>query len=131
MNVQKLLTATVAVGVVANVIDYVVQGNVLAGYYTQAPFRQDMQLPWLIFGDFVFALVFVWVYDRVYSGFGGGLAGGAAYGFYAGVLMNFPVWIFMHLLISGFGYGLAWIWTIYGIVAAVILGALAGAVYKK
>lgn len=50
---------------------------------------------------------------------------------YAGVLVNFPTWIFSRLLIDGFTYGLAWAWTAIGIVGTVIAGAVAGVVYKK
>jgi len=133
MNVKKMLLATVAVGVVMNVFDFVVQGQLLKGYYAQfgSLFRTDMPIPWLVVGDFVAALVFVVVYDRVFSSFGGGPKGGATFGLYAGVLVNFPTWIFSYLLIAGFSYGLAWVWTVVGIVWGVIAGAVAGAVYKK
>jgi hypothetical protein len=134
MNVKKLLIASVGLGVVWNILDYVVQGMILGGqYYSKLPglFRSDTNMAALIVGDFVAAAVLVWVYDRVYGSFGGGPMGGATFGFYAGVLMNFPTWIFMNLLLVGFPYPLAWIWTIYGIVAGVIGGAVAGALYKK
>ena len=134
MNVKKLLIATVAVGVVLNVLDYVVQMQILAGaYYSKLTglFRADPPIAMLVLGDFVAALVFVWVYDRVYGSFGGGPKGGATYGLYAGILANFPTWIFFNLMLVGFPYALAWVWTIYGIVAGVIAGAVAGATYKK
>jgi hypothetical protein len=50
---------------------------------------------------------------------------------YAGVLVNFPTWIFAHLIFVDFPYGLSWTWTVVGIVWGVIAGAVAGAVYKK
>ncbi len=134
MNVKKLLLATIAVGVVWIVLDFVVHGQILQGaYYAKLPslFRADTPLAYWLIGDFVAALVFVWVYDRVYGSFGGGPKGGATYGLYAGVLVNFPTWIFCNLLFVGLPYALAWIWTIYGIVAGVIAGAVAGATYKK
>ena len=132
MDVKKLLLATVAVGVVANVFDFVVQGQLLAGYYGGIPLlNKEAPIPWLVFGDFVGALVFVWVYARVLASFGGGPKGGATYGLYAGILVNFPTWIFAHLLFVGFPYSLAWVWTLIGIAWCVIAGAVAGAVYKK
>ncbi|HEY7514325.1 MAG TPA: hypothetical protein VIC87_07600 [Vicinamibacteria bacterium] len=45
--------------------------------------------------------------------------------------VNFPTWIFGHLILEGFTYTLAWVWTTVGIVWCVIAGAVAGAVYKK
>lgn len=134
MNVKKLLLATLAVGVVWNVLDFLVHGQVLAGvFYSKLPslFRTEMNPAFFVLGDFVGALVFVWVYDRVYGSFGGGPKGGATYGLYGGILVNFPTWMFMYLVFAGFPYALAWVWTIYGIVAGVIAGAVAGATYKK
>ena len=133
MNVKKLLIATLVVGAVFNVLDFVVHTQILAGTYAKLTglFRSDMPVPYLVIGDFVAALVFVWVYDRVYGSFGGGPKGGATYGLYAGVLVNFPTWIFLNLLFVGFPYSLAWIWTVYGVIGGVIAGAVAGATYKK
>lgn len=132
MNVKKLVLAAVVVGLVMNVVDFVVQGMLLAGYYSQfSLLKREPPIPWLVIGDFVAALVFVWVYDRVRSSFGGGPKGGATFGLYAGVLVNFPTWIFAHLIFVDFPYGLAWTWTIVGVAWGVIAGAVTGAVYKK
>ncbi len=134
MNVKKYLIAALAVGVVANVLDFVIHGLILQGpVYSQLTtlMRSDAPMHWLVIGDFVAALVFVWVYDRVYNSFGGGWKGGATYGLYVGIWANFPTWIFSHLLINGFTYGLAWIWTIVGIIWAVVGGAVAGILYRK
>ena len=132
MNVKKLLLATVVVGVVMNIVDFLVQGQLLAGLYATLPlFKREPPIPWLVFGDFVSALVFVWVYDRVQSSFGGGVKGGATYGLYAGILINFPTWIFAHLIFEGFPYSLAWTWTLVGVVWCVIAGTVTGALYKK
>jgi len=42
MDFKKFLTIGLAVGVVANVIDFVVHGSLLASFYAHAPFRQDV-----------------------------------------------------------------------------------------
>jgi len=133
MNIKKLVLATVVAGVVANVLDFVVHGMILGGTYAQNPslFRQDVSPLWFIVGDFVAVFVFLWVYDRVYSSFGGGPKGGATFGLFAGILVNFPSWIFAHLMFVGYGYSLSWTMTIYGIVWAIVVGAVAGALYKK
>jgi hypothetical protein len=132
MNVKKLLLTTLVVGVVMNIVDFVVQGQLLAGYYANLTlFKKEPPIPWLVIGDFVAVLVFVWVYDRVRSSFGAGPQGGATYGLYAGVLVNFPTWIFAHLIMEGFSYGLAWTWTLVGIAWCVIAGALTGLLYKR
>jgi len=131
MDFKKCLTIGVVVGIVVNVLDFVVQGNLLASYYAQPPFRQDNTVAWMVLGDFVAAFVFAWVYLKVAGSFAPGPAGGATMGFYAGVLVSFPGSIFMHLMFQGFPYALSWIWTIYGIAWYVIAGAIAGALNKR
>jgi len=133
MNLKRFLLAAFAVGIVLNIWDFVVHGTVLMNaYYSKLPdlFRQDAPAALLILGDFVFALVFVWVFARVYGSFGGGAKGGATYGFYAGIFLNFPAGIFMHLMFKGFPYPLSWIWMITGIIISVIVGSVAGLLYK-
>jgi hypothetical protein len=91
--------------------------------------RPSCQL--LVVADFAAALVFVWVYGRGQASFQLGARGGAAFGFYAGVLVNFPTWIAAYLLIQGFTYSLAWAWTLTGIGWGVVAGAVAGALAAR
>lgn len=131
MDLKKFLTIGFVIGVVANAVDFVVQGNLLAGYYTQAPFRQDVNMAWMFVGDFVAAFVFAWFYLAVVGSFGPGPANGGRLGFYVGVLVNFPAAIFIHLTFQGFPYFLAWLWTAYGIFWYFGAGAIAGALNKR
>jgi hypothetical protein len=109
MNVKKLLLATLVVGIVAIIWDYIVHMQILMGTYDQmAIFKKEISILWVIIGDLVWALVFVWVYNRVYSSFGGGAKGGAAYGFYAGILLNFPAMLFNNVIYVDYPYWLAW-----------------------
>jgi hypothetical protein len=130
VDAKKLLMIGIAVGVLFNVLDFVVQANLLRGYYTQAPFRQDSTIGWMILGDFVAAFVFAWVYLAVVGSFGPGPANGARMGFYAGVFMSFPSAIFIHLMFQGIPYFLSWIWTFYGVFYYFCAGAIAGALNK-
>jgi hypothetical protein len=133
MHLRKLILAVLAAGVVINLLDFFVHGMLFENmYYSQVPiFRRDNTVPFLVLGDFMKGLVFVWVYDRVRGSFAEGAAGGAAFGLYAGVLVQFPSNIFLHLLVRDFPYGLTWAWTVYGVVLAVVVGAMAGAIYKR
>jgi hypothetical protein len=134
MNTKKYLIAALAVGVALNVYDFVAHGLVLSGmFYSKLTslLRQDAPMHWFIIGDFVAGFVFVWVYDRMYGSFGGGPKAGVTFGLYAGILATFPGILFNHLVIANFPYGLAWAWTIVGIIGAIIAGAVAGALYKK
>jgi len=132
MHLKKLVLAVIAAGIVINLLDFFVHGMLFENmYYSQIPiFRRDNVVPFFVLGDFIAAFVFIWVYDRVRGAFDAGAAGGATYGLYAGVLMNFPANIFTHLLIKDFPYALSWAWTIYGVVLSVIVGAVAGAIYR-
>ncbi len=134
MNVKKYLIASLVVGVAWNVYDFLAHGMVLQNmYYSKLTtlMRQDAPMHWFIIGDFVAAFVFVWVYDRVYSSFAAGPKGGATFGLYAGVWAFFPALLFNHLIITNYPYGLAWASIIVGVIAAIIGGAVAGALYKK
>jgi hypothetical protein len=86
---------------------------------------------WFILGDFITVIVLAWVYDKVSGSFAAGWKGGAMYGLYAGVLVNFPTWIFLHLFIKGFSYKYAWFSTVYGIAWTIIAAAIIAALYKK
>ncbi len=46
------------------------------------------------------------------------------------MLVGFPTYIFMHLMVNGIPYGIPWIMTIWQVVAYVIIGAVAGALRK-
>lgn len=134
MKSGKFWIAVLVGGIVANILDFIVQGLVLNNvYYAQMPelFNTGTSLIWYIIGDFVAVFVFAWVYDKVAGSFEGGPKGGMMCGLYAGILVNFPTWIFMHLFIKGFPYGLSWISTIYGIVWYIIIGAILAGLYKK
>ena len=131
MDFKKFLTIGIAVGIAANVIDFVVHGSLLASFYSHPPFRQDVSVRWLILGDFVAGFVFAWFYLAVAGSFAPGVPGGMTMGFYTGVLMIFPAAIFMYLMFEGFPYYLSWIWVFYVIVLYVGAGAIAGAINKR
>ncbi len=127
MPIGRILKTAVIVGIVVNVFDFLVNGLLLASFHAAlANMNPDPPMALLVFGDFVAALVFVWVFSRVRSAFGPGAAGGAAFGLYAGVLVNFPTWIFLHILMTGIPYSSAWLWTVVGIAWAVTAGAATG-----
>ena len=132
MNVAKLVVAWLVVGVVMNALDLLVHGVALGSYYAQLTFmRQDVSPAWFVLMDFVVALVFVVVYDRLYATPTRRAGRGAAFGFWTGLLLNFPAGISMNLMFKGFPYWLAWVWIASGLVTLTIAGAVAGALYAK
>ena len=74
MDFKKFLTIGIAVGIAANVIDFVVHGNLLAAFYSHPPFRQDVSPGWMILSDLVAGFVFAWFYLAVAGSFAPGVA---------------------------------------------------------
>jgi len=131
---SKFWIAVLVSGLVMNVVDFVGQGMIMTNmYYSKhADFFYGTTNPlWFVIADFVTIFVLAIVYDRVAASFSGGWKGGAVFGLYAGVLVNFPTWIILHLFITGFSYKYAWFSTIYGIVWTAIAAAIIGAMTSK
>jgi hypothetical protein len=134
MKSNKFWVAVLVTGIVANVIDFCFYALWMGPTYMASNptlFRQDTNPAWFVVGDFIAVFVLAWVLDKVSSSFGSTPADGAKAGLYLGVLVNFPTYIFMHLMFNGYSYGLSWISTIYGIVWYVAMGALLAALMKK
>ena len=131
MSIKKWLIIGIVVGIVGIMFDVIVHGILLAGYYTQAPFRQDTSLAWMTVSNILAGLVFAWAYLKVAGSFAPGVSGGAMMGLIAGVLVNFPSAIVLNLVIQGFPYALAWSWVASGIVFYVVAGAIAGGLNRK
>jgi len=69
MDFKKFLTIGIAVGIAANLIDFAVHGNLLADFYSHPPFRQDVNVGWMILSDLVAGFVFAWFYLAVAGSF--------------------------------------------------------------
>lgn len=134
MKDSKFWMAVGAAGVVMNIIDFLFQGMVMVpAYYSKHTdiFLQTTDPLWFVIGDFLTVFVLAWVYARVAGSFSTSWKGGAVFGLYAGILTNFPTWIFLHLMLKGYSYKFAWFSTIYGIVWTVIAGAIVASIYEK
>ena len=134
MKSSKFWIAVLVTGIVANVIDYCFYSLWMGPTYMMANpvlFRQDTNPVWYVVGDFISVFIFAWVLDKVSSSFGAKPADGAKAGLYLGILVCFPMYIFMHLMFNGYSYGLSWISTIYGILWYVVMGAILAALMKK
>ena len=134
MKNSRFWIAVAGAGVVVNIIDFLCQGMIMEKmYYSrhQDVFNMTANPAWYVLGDFVTVLVLAWVYDKVSASFQKGWMGGAMFGLYAGVLTNFPTWLFLHLFIRDFGKKIALFSTVYGIVWTIIAGAVIVALYKK
>lgn len=131
MQFNKALPAIVLVFVWLLIWDNFLSGILMGSAMAQIPgMRADYPKMWEIVGDFFSALVLVWVYDRVRGAFPAGAAGGAVFGVYAGILINFPTWLFMTVY-AGWPYRATWHVTLILIVLTIVSGTLAGVVYQK
>ena len=134
MKSSKFWIAVLAAGFAANVLDFIVQGNILwKMVYVNHPnlYAQTGNPLWLVLTDFIAVAVFAWFYDVVYKSFEGGMKGGMKFGLYAGIFLNFPAWFFAHFMFVGFSYKLTWALTLYGIMWGIVVGTIIGAMYKK
>ena len=134
MNWKAFLVATLAAGVVCNALDAVVQGGwFTANYYSKLPqlFKQNGDISMYVLGDFIAVAMLAWFYHVVRGSFGTGLMNGLRYGVYTGLLIAFPMYIFLHLMLVAWPYALSWAMTIYSIIWTAIAGAVIGLVHEK
>ena len=133
MKPLKCLLAVLIAGIVANALDFFVQGKLLGdAYYAKMDsMKHDTNIGWFVFGDFVAVLVFTCVYSRVASIFADGAKGGASAGFVLGILVSFPTYHFIYWTTQGYPLSLAWINTLYGVLWYTMVGAIVGALRGK
>jgi hypothetical protein len=127
---KRYLGAAVAVLVLYLAWDNFLSGMLIGSAMSAIPgMKAEFSRLWETVGDLCAALILAGVYVRVRGVFGVGPAGGAMFGFYAGVLINFPTWLFMTVY-AGWPYGATWILTIAAILLTTVAGALMGVVYQ-
>jgi hypothetical protein len=131
MQLNRLVPAAVAVWIWYVVFDMFLIGPIMGSAMASVPGAvAEPSTMWIILGDLAAALILTAMYDRVRGAFPSGVTGGATYGLYAGLLVNFPTWLWGAVYFS-WPYGAAWRTTITLIVLGIIGGALIGLVYQK
>ena len=127
---KKYLAASVAVFVWLLLWDNFLSGMIIGSTISTLPgINASYSKLWEAVGDLCIALVLTGLYARTRSIFGENAAGGATYGFYAGLVANFPTWLNMVVYFS-WPYRSAWILTITFVALSVVSGAIMGSVYK-
>jgi hypothetical protein len=127
---KKFLAASLAVFVFYFLWDKFLVGPVLGAAMASIPGAvAEPSMQWVVLGDLFAAMVLTGLYARTRSIFGATPMGGATYGVYAGLLVNFPTWLFMSAYFS-WPYKAAWHATLVLIVVTVVAGAVMGAVYQ-
>lgn len=132
MNIKRFILASIAVFVVIQVIDWLVHGVLLSGWYSQLQsiWRPNMMdYMWLMMlGSLFFSFMFVYIFTKAYEE--KGLLEGARYGLYIGLLL-FVSGMLGQYTMYPIPLGLALIWLGYGIAEMVIAGVVAAAIYRK
>ena len=131
MNAKQLLMGTLVIGVVWNILDFIIQGMLLKSTYAGITGFVSMDsispVYWILI-DFLGALILVWFYGKVMSSFERGTKGAVLYGIYFGFITSIPANIFPALTVKDFPSWLAFLWTvmfiIYGAIAGYILGMM-------
>lgn len=132
MNMRRVLTGTVVLGILANVIDYVLHTYLIGSWWAGLSFvNPEPAMMWLVIGDFAAAFMLMLAWDKVGSAFGTGAKAGMTFGCWAGAFISFPATIFWQLFITDFPYPLAWKMVIVSVIWYGVLGAVAAMLDRK
>jgi len=131
MQPKKVLPAILLVWVWLLLWDNFLSGPIMGNALATIPgLVATFPKMWEVVGDLCAAVVLVWFYSRVQGAFGTGIMGGLKYGLSAGVLINFPTWLFMTLYLA-WPYAPTWHITLIAILQTGVSGLLAGLVFEK
>ncbi len=134
LNVKQWFIATIAVFVAMAVIQFIVHGVMLSGWYMeyQSYWRsqEDMmsKRPWMYVGYLVFSVLFTYIYTRGYEG-KPGMGEGLRYGLLVGSLIALPKMFIDHAVFFYPGK-IILAWAVGMVVMCAILGAIVGMIYK-
>ncbi len=135
LNVKQWAIATVAVFVAMAIIQYVVHGVMLTGWYMEypaywrSPEAMMRKMYWMYVGYLVFAALFTYIYTRGYEG-KAGMGEGMRYGVLIGALVGIPKMFIDHAVFFYPGK-IILSWCIAMIVMCAILGIIVGMIYKS
>lgn len=131
MNVKRYFTATLAVFVLSQLMDYLIHGVILAPAYeaTASLWRPDMNsYMWImpVVGA-VWSVLFVYIFVKGYQG--RGIIEGVRFGVLIGLFVAFPMAYSTYAMIA-MPYSMALQWFLYTFVECVVLGVVVAALYK-
>lgn len=135
MNTKKLIIAVIAVLVLLEVTNFLINGVFLSSVYMQEEISKvfrpmaDMQhMMWRMWiADIVWSFFFVFIFIKGYQN--KGWMEGARYGFYIGLFMNLMASTAQNVFYP-VPASLALKWFIFGLIQSVILGIVTAFIYK-
>jgi len=135
MNVKRWVLASVTGFILISVLGYVVHEVLLADLYKQTASvwrpKADMdRMMWMLsLASAIYALAFNFIYAKGFEAAKPGLGQGLRFGLYVWVLTSIVFNLSWYVLIP-IPPSLPVYWTISGLVESLILGAVAGFLYK-
>lgn len=129
---NKVLTGAVVVAVWYMIWDMFLFEPLFGSFLAQIEgMNPEPALMWVAVGNLCGGLVLAWFYGKTGAVFGSGLMGGLKFGIAAGVLIGFPMWLFMTVYDTGWTYAASWAMTFANIVWVGVAGTLLGMVFEK
>lgn len=123
------LPAIVAFAVLA-VLDFVIHSLILRGdYATTGLVRSPVNVPLILVGEFVFAVLFTWIYTKGYEPSKPPVGQGVRYGLALG-LLYWGAGSLIHLAVIPVSGALAVKWIVFGVIEMAIVGAVVASLYK-
>ena len=127
MNTRRILMGTIVLGIVGNVLDYLLNNYVWANTFATLPWLNPTpSLMWLVIGDFCAGFMLMLAWDRFGAVVGRGTGAGLRFGLFAGAFAGFPSYLFWQMYIKDFPYTVAWGLLLASVVWYGVLGAVAG-----
>ena len=133
MNWTRVLLGGAAAGIVTNIADFVMHGQIMANTYmkyTQVFSRTQANPLWFLLISLCIGIAAAILFAKTRSSWTGGWAGGATFGFFLG-LVGFWPGFYNPLVIDAFPYYLSWCWGGITMIDSLLAGAVLGAIIKK
>ncbi len=133
MNWGRIFAGGIASGIVVNLVDFVLHGQVMAATYKKydTVFSQKEANPVYFFAASILIGIFVAaLFAKTRASWAEGCKGGATFGLFFG-LATFFMNFYNPLVIADFPYYLSWCWGGIGVIDGVVGGAVLGAIIKR
>ena len=126
MNMRRILTGTIVVGIAANAVDWLLMKFFWGTSWTALAWvNPTPPMMWLIIGDFAVAFMLMLAWDKFGAVSGKGPGAGFRFGLFAGAFVTFPAVLSWQMWIKDFPYALAWKTIVVGTLFYGVLGAVA------